>query len=375
MSTRPDHPVVARFKAGELPQAAKLSAARGLLPIPAEDLLDLVVFLTADPDPEVSRAAARTLTEYPQEQIVPVLGADTAPESVLAYYARSPRSDVMSEAILLNPATPDDAIEYLASLASPHLLDILIRNEVRLIRHPTILDRIAENPRASPAVKSRAAEIRTDFIAKGISVTPEIAAPAAPVAAPVVEEEVEEEAPDYGGLEQQALIEEVLQAPASEEVLEALDAERVDEADPTGKKKTLEQKLLKMSVPNKIKLAYMGGRQSRMILIKDPNRTVSNAVLNGGKISVQEIELVVQFRTIDDDLLRRISTIKQFTKSYNVCHNLVKNPRTPIGVAMGLVSRLNGADLKRLENNTNVSGHIREAAKRLIRMAQEAKKK
>lgn len=365
VSPTAEHPIVTRIKSGDVPVAAKLTAARGLLPIPSEDLVGLLVWLLADSSEDVRKEAIKSLAEFPEEQLLPILSSDSCRSETLAHYARNPRNDRVGQALLLNPGTPDEAIEALASTITEPLLEILIRNEVRLIRHPVILDRIAANPHVSPAIRKRIEEIRTDFIDK---VTIPLQAPA-PITAPAP---VEPEVAVPAAPEEEA--EPDLAAPPTEALREILESEAVVDEAAAGEETelTLEQKIMKLSISEKIKLAHLGGRQSRMILIRDPNRTVSAAVLSGGKLSSQEVELIAQFRNIDDDLLRRISSMKQYMKSYNIVHNMVKNPRTPIGIVMRLMTRLQMSDLKRLENNNGVSGAVREQAKKMTRAARSA---
>ncbi len=54
-------------------------------------------------------------------------------------------------------------------------------------------------------------------------------------------------------------------------------------------------------------------------------------------------------------------------KNYNIILALVTNPKTPAGIAVGLVSELKTRDLALLEKNKNVSEGVRVTAKRLLR--------
>src|SRR6266498_1923139 len=51
------NPVVQSIVSGNATAAARLVAARGLLPLPQADLLEALVHLSADNDPEIARAA------------------------------------------------------------------------------------------------------------------------------------------------------------------------------------------------------------------------------------------------------------------------------------------------------------------------------
>ena len=54
-------------------------------------------------------------------------------------------------------------------------------------------------------------------------------------------------------------------------------------------------------------------------------------------------------------------------KTYSVVRNLVNNPRTPLDLALGLVSHLLVNDLKNLSMNKNISETIRKLALKMFR--------
>ena len=55
------NPVVKSIISGSAPPAARLAAARGLLPLPQADLIEALIHLSSDADTEVARAARGTL--------------------------------------------------------------------------------------------------------------------------------------------------------------------------------------------------------------------------------------------------------------------------------------------------------------------------
>ena len=67
-------------------------------------------------------------------------------------------------------------------------------------------------------------------------------------------------------------------------------------------------------------------------------------------------------RTLSEDILRQIAANRQWARSYNVQHNLARNPRTPISNAMTIMSRLQLRDLTALSKNRNVSDAVRRQA-------------
>src|SRR5260370_15959510 len=85
-----NNPVVMSIVSGNAPPAARLAAARGLLPLPQADLLEALVHLSADGDAEVAQAAQATLAAQPPNDLLSVANADNAAPAVLRYFASRP---------------------------------------------------------------------------------------------------------------------------------------------------------------------------------------------------------------------------------------------------------------------------------------------
>ena len=81
----------------------------------------------------------------------------------------------------------------------------------------------------------------------------------------------------------------------------------------------------------KVKVALLGKREERGLLIRDSNRLVAVAVMCSPKLTESEGEIFSQLRSVPDEVLRLIGTSQIFTKNYRICLNLIKNPRLPAG--------------------------------------------
>src|SRR5262245_62339126 len=101
------NPVVQAIIGGSAPQPARLAAARGMLPLPQNDLLEVLVALTTSNDTQIATAATETLkAETPEDLLIAASGQDTAP-GVLAYLAtRVDSTPEVYEATILNTRTP-----------------------------------------------------------------------------------------------------------------------------------------------------------------------------------------------------------------------------------------------------------------------------
>ena len=133
------------------------------------------------------------------------------------------------------------------------------------------------------------------------------------------------------------------------------------------KKTSVLQKIQQMSAVQRIKAALIGSQDERLILIRDPNKTVSRAVLQSPKLSEREVENFASMKDVSEDILRTIARSRKFAKNYSVVRALVNNPRTPIDLGLPLLNHINDHDLKWLALNRNVSDVIRTTADKFLK--------
>jgi hypothetical protein len=98
-------------------------------------------------------------------------------------------------------------------------------------------------------------------------------------------------------------------------------------------------------------------------LIRDPNKLVSVSVLSSPKLSESEVEKFAKLSNVSEEILRIIGMNRGWIKNYGVVSALTKNPKTPLGVAMRFVQRLNERDLKVIAMDRN----LQEPLKLLVR--------
>jgi hypothetical protein len=123
-----------------------------------------------------------------------------------------------------------------------------------------------------------------------------------------------------------------------------------------------------MGVKDRVKLGQKGDREARNILIRDPNRLVSAAVVNNPRVTEQEVELIAGMRSVNEDVLRLIAMNRSWARNYNIMHSLAKNPRTPIANTMNILTRLQQRDLLAITKSRNVPDAVRKQAQRLVAM-------
>jgi hypothetical protein len=146
-------------------------------------------------------------------------------------------------------------------------------------------------------------------------------------------------------------------APADDEDLE------FDEKDD---RDTATQKLQKMSFTQRLKAASKGTREMRAILIRDPNKMIAATVLSSPKVSEPEIAAFAKMGSVSEDVLRIIGNNRAWMKNYSIVLALVKNAKTPLGLSMNLMQRLQDRDLNQLSVDRNVAEPLRVAARKKV---------
>jgi hypothetical protein len=126
------------------------------------------------------------------------------------------------------------------------------------------------------------------------------------------------------------------------------------------------QRLAAMTVAQRMGVAMKGSREERAILIRDPNKLVSVAVLSSPKMSEPEVESIAKMASISEEILRIISNTRAWMKRYGIVLALARNPKTPVAISMNLLSRLNDKDLRAISTDRNVPEVLRVTARQKI---------
>jgi hypothetical protein len=375
------HPLVERILAPDAPPSARQAAARGALPIPREDLIELWVCLRNDADPEVRIACKESLAAVPEQEWVELLPTHPFRTEVLEFsllvLGRNPR---VLDAALRNRSCPPQSVEKVAGQVSGPALDAILDNQTRLIESPGILIAMLSNPGIATSQVRRIYDIAEQFFKDSPQVTSLLEArfglrlgaaggslrvevPQAPPIAPppmqaVPGEKAAEVEPSLG-LDLDVTPEPLEEGDVIPQALEegALDESQVE---------TLYQQVLHMGIPKKVELALKGNKEARGYLIRDSNKTIQLAVVSSPKLTVEEAETISRMRHLPEEVFRKIALNRNFMKKYAVVKAMLFNPKTPQGLAMALVKRLNETDMKFLAKDKGVSEIVRREAKRTI---------
>ncbi|MEM7246863.1 MAG: hypothetical protein AAF533_16035 [Acidobacteriota bacterium] len=406
------HPIVDKFASGSVPDPLKGAAARGALPLPPSDLLLVLFHLRAEED--LQDDVRRTLAEMEVDHLKGVADDPESSHELLDFLARSSADrEPVLEALLLNAELPDATVVGLSTGLSPSLLELLALNQVRLVRSPQIIQGMLQNPRVTLSVRRRLKEVwelhqatqpppspstaaarpaapapaqaepSAEAAAAPAAPTAETAAPAEPAAAPA-EAPAEPAAAEAAAASPAAaatpteLSEDDLAElddldQLGESTLDAKIIEELQEEDAPEEELRLAQRLLMMSVAEKVQLALKGDRGDRGLLIRDASKMVQEAVVKSPKITEDEVEKIANMRSISADVLRMIGGNREYTRNYSTVLGLVKNPRTPVPVALQLMPRLQTRDLKFMLKDKNIAEGIRRQCRITIQKRDQKK--
>ncbi len=345
-------------------ESMQLLAAQGLVPLPVDELIEIQVLLTKSDNLQIA-----TLSKSSLESLDPNIFADAVgslSNRALEYFVENVNNEKLLLPIVRVRNVPTSLLKKLAKKGNESIQEAILLRQDKIVEDPSILDSLEKNPSLTEASKIAIDDLRFYLLRHVKEPTKE-----------QVEEERETSEQAVLELEssREAVVEEVIEegeVVAEEEEVDEI-IESAKQFPPGGEKDELtgltEAQIRQLPVPKRVKLARRASSRSmRAMLIKDPNPQVALAVLQGGGMSDQEIEMVAKNRTVSEDVLEAIARNKRWVAKYPIVISLVNNPRTPPGVAVRLLSRLSVRDLKMVMINKNISETVRATAKRIFRV-------
>ena len=109
-----------------------------------------------------------------------------------------------------------------------------------------------------------------------------------------------------------------------------------------------------------------GNRETRTVLIRDTSVMVQRFLIENPRLTEDEVATIAKSRNIVSEILGRIAKNREWMRNYLVRQALVGNPRTPIGIAVGLVATLQERDQRMLAKSHNVPSAVTSTARRIL---------
>jgi hypothetical protein len=425
------------IRASALPSHQMMSASKGALRLPAEEMVEILVYL-AEHNKIFGEQARLTLAAWDEASAKAIAADPKAPREVLDYWL-SPKNiqPALFPLLIENSAIPITKIAELISLLKGEWIDVSLASP-RIRNSRQALTDLSSNTGLSGAQSARVQQLLNGepvVEASAVSANHEKAPEAEPTRVgaisavpnagitgptPVIAHEALQPSfpepqhsetadpetetavvafltehaheiaaePDkpfqpIGGIHEEPPPENEPKAAAA--VASASPAQPAVTPKPVFPKKLVNpqdeqrgsvlQKIAKLDIKGRIQLAMKGTKEERSLLVRDGTKIVALAVLDSPKISDGEVEKFATQKNVLEALLRAIPLKRRFAKNYAVVRNLVFNPRTPLDVSLGLMKNLLVQDLRHLSGNKEVAETVRKLALRMFQQKNESSSK
>jgi hypothetical protein len=350
------------------PVPLRMMAAKALVPLAPSDMLGALFMLTFDADAAVRETAAKSAAALPDRFSAGLRDEGVAAPVLGWFLSLLYTKDALAEMLVLNPTTPDEAVAEVARHCSPKIAEIIGQNQLRILRSENIIRGLCTNPNASPALIDNVCDFA---VRSGMAVmdVPQMQAARVRVLGPSAAP------PEPGPTAEEILAELADVTPkAATGPEEGKEGEDPTAAIPEAKKLSLTQRIMKMSIAQKIKLATLGNKEARSFLIRDTNKLVCTAVIRSPRITDGEVLSCATNKAVNEEVLRIIYNSREFTKNYKIKMALLKNPKLPLAVGMKFLGTLRENDLKDLSRDKNVPSGLQSVAKKMVEKKNEPKK-
>ncbi|MFH1532561.1 MAG: hypothetical protein ABIK09_17695 [Pseudomonadota bacterium] len=407
------------------PAQRRIIVARAALPMPPEQLVPCLAWLTRDPDEAVRKQARASLESLPPGTLDSLLAQPNVDGGVLDALGRALSDLRVLGRIVVHRRTPNQTLNHIARTTNKTIiLELLGRNQDRIATQPDLVEALYFNPNTPMRIAQSVFEFAVrqglaiqhipgykeivegllgkDFKVRGAAAPKRAPEPvvevfeeeptapeaAAPTAGELDEGRTLEDLGDFGDFEddeeeeedediEDAFLRRLAQGEGFEEdeeeglsefdLLLRAAAEKGDENSeeeedgPMGK--SLHATIEEMEVPERIRMALVGNSNARKILIQDAMKLVSLSVLDNPGITAKEVALHAQNRALPDELVRKIGMNREWVRHYAVKLSLIQNPKTPPSLALNFLKFMRKNDLKTLSRSKDIPGIVMKMAK------------
>jgi hypothetical protein len=348
-------PSIRKFCDPAAPLPARMMAARGMVPVKGGEQVMLLLQLSADADAGLSKSAGEALDKLPEAVLLPVSESALLPSFLdrLAEHFRE-RDDVQ-ERLAANPALEAGTLEWIALRGSERVSERISVNEQRLLAEPRVIEALYRNKNTRMSTADRLIDLAAR---NGVVLDiPTFEAHVAAIKGQLIPEPSEEPLPSDQDFAH-ALAED-------DDNPEAVAAAENPEAEQDAVKEQylpLMMRIRNMTSAEKLRLAMVGNASARAFLVRDKNKTVAFAAISSPAMQESEVVPIVRSKEVGEDVIRFVGNKREWTRSHEVKHALVFNPKTPVGISLRFIGHLREDELKTLSRSRNVAQPLKSAA-------------
>jgi len=369
----------------QTPTGLKMLAIKGTVPLKPVEYLIFLYQMQFDGNEELRSLAEKAFSELPPKILIPAVSQNLPPEVFQKIATVHRSNNAVIEKLITNNAVSDETIEMIAGYVDEKMLDIIARNQVRILRYPKIIKAIVENPNATASQKSMVVEfaIKSKIDLSKIDID---------VNTGVSEQERSSEISPVSEVQkagEAVEAKEVLTAPVEGSVAgttqhETDSASRRDELIkkyniprefydesvplPEEMEKKLVEELETMSEDRQMAIVEVGRHRIKQLMVRSPIASVAVAVVKHPDITPDDIYKIAQDRAAHTEAIKAICTNRDYIRVYNIKLKLALNPKTPVPMAMAFVRSLRLSDLKNIAKNNSVSKILQNTAKDIMKM-------
>ena len=272
---------------------------------------------------------------YANDQVVQYLLQESLEKSLVKIV------DGISE----NPFFPVQFLLKIAREGSPDMLNLLIKKKNKLVAYPEIMAVMEKNPKIPSSIRIELNKIREYYV-----------------------KELQSEK-----ISKDDIIEEFRELPSAT-VKKGRKELRKKPIHISDRILDLLNRINKMSVPERIRLALIGNRTERFILSKDPNEMVASALLENPDLDSRELQSLIEGRGRPISFIELVIKRDHLLKGDNILLSLIKHPELPLKKVSRVLNEMKGSMLKTVSKDHSINPNIRLMASDLRRLKSKKSK-
>lgn len=116
----------------------------------------------------------------------------------------------------------------------------------------------------------------------------------------------------------------------------------------------------------RIQQALRGNRDERAAILRDGNPSLQLMVLRNPGLQLDELGAIAKMRTVTPELLKQIADRREWAQRPDIAIALVRNPKTPVPLAIRMLDHVSQQDLRQLAKDANTRAPVQHAARKKV---------
>lgn len=116
----------------------------------------------------------------------------------------------------------------------------------------------------------------------------------------------------------------------------------------------------------KMHQALRGNRDERAAILRENNPALHVQVLRNPGLQLDEVAAIAKMRTVAPELLKQISDKREWVQRPEIALALVRNPKTPVPIAIRMLDHIGPAELRQLAKDQHTRTAIQHAARKKV---------